>query len=123
SVRLELEDIPADQYNWEVGGDYEYHLNNGARFKILFIVNENDRSSIRERFVVTQDGEKEKNLFLASASTTQERIVRSSYTTGLSELQDVELGAERAQTILDSRLRLATNSVSGTPSLSHGGLT
>ena len=58
TVRLELEDIPADQYNWEVGGDYEYHLNNGARFKILFIVNENDRSSIRERFVVTQDGEK-----------------------------------------------------------------
>jgi hypothetical protein len=40
----------------------------------------------------------------------------------LFEGQDIEVGIERAQTILNSNLRLAVNSSSGIPSADHGGL-
>jgi len=121
-VIADREDNNFDNENWEIGGDYEFNTDSGSRFKVLFISNESTRTSIRERYRVEDDNSETKNLFLNSGSTTKERIVRGSYTFDIFEGQDIEFGAERAQTILDSNLALGTNRSSGTPSDSHGGL-
>ncbi len=122
AITLEREDIPAMRDNWEIGGDYEYLGNDGNRFKILFISNEIEQASTRERFQIMTDGSEEKDLFLDTASVTRERIVRSSYTFNIFQGQDIEIGAERAQTILDSNLALGLASTEGTPSDAFGGL-
>ena len=122
SLYREREDIPGERSNWEIGGDIEHRFANGNRFKTLFISNEADTSSIRERYGVLQDGTEVKNLFLDSASILTERIVRGSYTMDIFGGQNLEFGAERAQTILDSKLRLGVASSSGTPSPEWGGL-
>ena len=119
----EREDTPGTRDNWEVGGDYEFRRDNGDRFKVLFIANENDAANTRERWDVFGDGTEEKNLFLDTSSVTEERIVRGSYTMDLFDGQSIEFGAERAQTKLDSSLRLGIASLTGTPSADHGGLT
>lgn len=116
------EDVPGEQSNWEIGGDFEHKFANGNRFKTLFIINENDTAKIRERYDVFADGSEEKNLFLDSASILQERILRGSYTMDIFNGQNIEFGVERAQTILDSSLRLGIASSSGTPSDGWGGL-
>lgn len=123
SYLVENEVIPQDRTNWELGGDYELSLSNGDRFKLLAIANEDDRVNTRRRFQIFPDDSRELNLYLNTDSVTQERIVRSSYTTDLFDSQSIEFGIERAQTILDSRLRLGTLSSTGTPSAEHGGLT
>ena len=108
------EDISGDINNWEIGGDYEYNTARGDRFKILLISNSFTPERLRERWNLTGPLSESKNLFLDSASTTRERIVRSSYTLDLFQgSQDVELGAERAQTILDSSLALGVLNPSG----------
>lgn len=122
TVTLESEDSPSSTENWEIGGDYEYLFDEGGRFKVLFISNEFTSSNIRERFSVAADGAESKSLFLDSASVTRERILRSSYTMDFFQGQDIEFGAERAQTILDSNLALGIASSTGTPSAAHGGL-
>lgn len=122
ALTREREDIPGEQDNWEIGGDYEYKWANGNRFKILGISNENNEASTRERYLVGANNTETKNLFLDAASVSKERIIRGSYTLGLFEGQDLELGIERAQTILDSNLRLGTSTATGTPSADHGGL-
>ncbi|MEZ5526893.1 MAG: TonB-dependent receptor [Gammaproteobacteria bacterium] len=117
----EREDIPGQRSNWEIGGDYEYRLDSGSRFKTLFIANENDSGSVRERYGFAADGSQAKNLYLNSASVLQERIVRGSYTMDAFG-QNLEFGAERAQTILDSSLRLGVASSTGIASPDWGGL-
>ncbi|MES3009032.1 MAG: TonB-dependent receptor plug domain-containing protein [Pseudomonadota bacterium] len=121
TVGVEREDIPSDRDNWEVGGDYEYNFDNGHRFKVLFISNQNNELTVRERYDVFANGTESKDLYLATDSTTEERIVRSSYTMGLVSGQDIEFGVERAQTTLDSSLRLGS-ATAGTPSAAYGGL-
>ena len=80
-------------------------------------------STTRERFDLLAGGVEDKNLFLDSNSTTRERIVRGSYTFDMfGGSQDLELGAERAQTILDSKLALGISGIPGTPSTNVGGL-
>ncbi|MCY3566757.1 MAG: TonB-dependent receptor plug domain-containing protein, partial [Gammaproteobacteria bacterium] len=64
---IEREAIPGESNSWEIGGDYEYLGADNSRFKVLFIANENDNSSLRERFDVLAGGE-EKNLFLSTNS-------------------------------------------------------
>jgi len=122
TVLRERERSPNESENWEIGGDYEYNLAGGQRFKILFIDNENTRNSVRERFVIGNNESQTKNLFLDSGSTTTENIVRSSYTFDIVAGQNIEMGAERAQTILDSNLALGIASSIGIPSAAHGGL-
>lgn len=122
TVDQEREDIPGDRDNWELGGDYEYRTGRGDRFKFLFIGNEANDAVVRERYEIFSDGSEEKNLFLDTASTTQERILRSSYTMGIVGGQDVEFGIERAQTTLDSSLALGLIDENGIPSDEHGGL-
>ncbi|MBL4820532.1 MAG: TonB-dependent receptor plug domain-containing protein [Gammaproteobacteria bacterium] len=105
SVQVEYDDIPSTSDSWEIGGDYEHIFDNGSRFKTLFIVNEAEDDSTRERFIV-DDGDFTKDLYLANFERNRERIVRSSYTFDLAAAHNVEIGVERAQTILDSSLQL-----------------
>ena len=120
---LEREDNPATNTNWEVGGDYEFRRNNGDRFKVLGIANKNDTTNTRQRWDVFEDFTEQKNLFLDTASTLEERIVRGSYTTDLFSGQSVEFGAERSQTVLDSKLALEVLSLSSSGQSGYGGLT
>ncbi len=122
-TRFEREQTPATGNDWELGGDYENSLANGDRFKALFIVNEKEFASTRERFTsATAGGPETKNLYLDTSSRYRERIFRSSYTTGLSEGQGLEFGVEVAQTIQDSDLKLGL--LTGGPgSPEFGGLT
>ena len=122
SVSFELEDIPNDKDNWEIGSDYEYRTATGNRFKLLAIANKENNETTRERFVLLSDDSAQKNLFVNTNAVTDERIVRSSFTMGLTESQDIEFGAERAQTILDSKLIYGLLSSTGTPSAAAGGL-
>jgi hypothetical protein len=119
---VEREDIPGDRDNWEIGGDYELSLDNGGRFKLLAIANQDNQDTTRQRWQLFGDGSERKNLFLNTNSVTEERILRSSYTFDVFSGQDVEFGIERAQTILDSRLALGIYSTTGTPSDAVGGL-
>ena len=116
------EDSPSSQENWEVGGDYELISERGNRFKVLFISNSFTQATTRERFDILSKGLREKNLFLDSWNNTKERIVRGSYTFDIFEGQNIELGAERAQTILDSNLALGVAGSEGNPSVLTGGL-
>ena len=118
----EREENGLDQDNWEVGGDYELNFDNGGRFKVLFILNESNDDSLRERYEILDSNDENKDLFLNTVAKNEERIVRGSYTMDLFAGQNVEAGVERAQTILNSSLKLATDSASGTPSPIFGGL-
>ncbi|HJN50736.1 MAG: TonB-dependent receptor [Pseudomonadales bacterium] len=123
SIRREREDLAAQRDDWEFGGDYEHKFSDSGKYKFLVIVNDKDRSGIRERFLAGESGPpEEKDLFLDSSSRTRERIVRTSYTRALSDFQGVEIGFERAQTILDSNLALGVASATGIPSPAVGGL-
>lgn len=117
---VEYENNPRDTTNWEFGGDYELSLSNGDRFKLLAIANREDQINTRRRFQVLPDASREFNLFLNTDAITQERIVRTSYTTRVFD-QSVEFGLESAQTLLDSKLRLGTLS-DGTPADTVEGL-
>ena len=121
TVLIQREESPTETDNWEIGGDYEYNTANGARFKVLFISNKATFDTTRQRWNLADDGAETKNLFLGNGSTTRERIVRGSYTFDIFEGQDIELGGERAQTILDSNLALGVAGT-GTPSAAVGGL-
>ena len=121
-ITYEREDLPATSDNWEIGGDYEHGFAGGAKFKVLFIVNEKNDETTRERFVSSQPGVDEtKNLYLDTKSRYRERIVRSSYTWNLAQSQGMELGVELAQTTQDSALKRGLN-VPGTRSDEYGGL-
>jgi len=122
TVLNQFDDIPGEQDSWEIGGDYEYNFENGDRFKILFVLNQDNRDSTRERFDILDDGSFEKNLFLKSGSVTEEEIVRSSYTMDIFSGQDIEFGAERAVTTLESNLALGILDPTGTASPAFGGL-
>ena len=120
---FQREESPGEQENWEIGGDYEYLAPRGDRFKVLFISNSFAQDRTRERWDIIGQSAEDKNLFLDSGSVTKERIIRSSYTLDLfGGSQDIELGAERAQTILDSNLALGVRSNNGIPSAAFGGL-
>ncbi|MFT4863183.1 MAG: outer membrane receptor for ferrienterochelin and colicins [Pseudohongiellaceae bacterium] len=105
TVNIERDEIPTEDNSWEIGGDYMHVFENGSRWRTLFIVNESETDELRDRLKI--DGTTvTKDLFLANYVNTQERIVRSSYVFDLAEAQSLELGVERAQTILDTSLQL-----------------
>ncbi|MBI90604.1 MAG: hypothetical protein CMQ48_01590, partial [Gammaproteobacteria bacterium] len=122
AILNQFEDIPGNQDNWEIGGDFETFFDNGDRFKFLFVLNQDNRDSTRERFDIFNDGSSDKNLFLKSGSVTEEEIIRSSYTMDIFTGQDIEFGAERAVTTLGSNLALGLLNANGTPSPAFGGL-
>ena len=119
---FQREELPGELSNWEIGGDFEHRFSSGARLKALLIANENDTSNTRKRYDLFDDGTESINLFLDSSNIIQERILRASYTMDLVENHNVEFGAESAQTILESELRLGLPLSIGTPSEEFGGL-
>jgi outer membrane receptor for ferrienterochelin and colicins len=122
TVQFERENLPATASNWEIGGDYEHNFASGAKYKVLFIVNEKDNESIRERYVSSGIGQAEtKNLYLASGSRYRERIVRTSYAWNLHASHALELGVEGSQTIQNSALKLGART-SAPASPNYGGL-
>lgn len=116
-----LEETDNEQSNWEIGGNYEHSFVNGSRFQLLAISNEDIRNSTRERFTTT-DNAWDKTQYLQSNRRTRERIAQASYSWGITEGHDMQLGLERAQTILDTELYLGSSGVSGTPLSSYGNL-
>jgi len=120
-ITIENDTIPATASSWEVGGDYEHTFANSSRFKTLFIVNQNESESTRDAYRANGTG-KDKFLYLANQSVQKERIVRSSYSFGLNDTQGLEVGIERAQTILDAQLQLGLPSSTRPSSAQFGGL-
>lgn len=121
--RLQQELTENEQSDWELGGDYEYRFDNGSRFLMLFVVNDEIRNSIRERFSARPaDSPLEKNLFIESNRNTSERIIQGNYSFSLSADQSLRLGLERANTRLDSSLLIGSSSGSEPPSDRYGGL-
>lgn len=103
----EREDVPATQANWELGGDYEHIFLDGSRYKFLFIVNDRDDETLRERWEFdSPQAEERKNLYLHNASSYQEQIIRTSYTFSFGEGQGLEFGVEGARTTQDTSLKL-----------------
>ena len=108
-VDIELDIMDESEDFWEVGGDYEHVFGGGQRWKTLFIVNRKDDHSLRDRYLLEVNGDdRSQDLNLDFANTYQERILRTGYTFDFpgSGNQSLEVGIERAQTILDSNLRL-----------------
>ena len=108
-VDLELDVLDETEGFWEVGGDYEHIFSGGQRWKTLFIVNRADSESLRDRYLLEVNGDdRTQDLNLDFANTYQERILRTGYTFDFpgSGNQSLEVGIERAQTILDSNLQL-----------------
>jgi outer membrane receptor for ferrienterochelin and colicins len=122
AVALQREELPGERDNWEIGADYELRTQQGSRFKALIISNQGNVDSVRKRYDVADDGSEELSLFLDTGSVTKERIARGSFTFDIFDSQDVELGIERAQTILDSRLAYGIKDANGIPDPKLGGL-
>jgi len=120
-TRSEYEDREYDQSNWEIGGNYEHSFPNSSRLQVLFVSNEQIRDSIRERYDVDTSG-RNKNLYLESNNRTRERIMQTNYNWRLTDSQDMRLGLERAQTILDTELYYGSGAIAGTPSPEYGDL-
>lgn len=121
--RIEEEDIRNEEQNWEVGGDYEFNFDNGSRLALLFVVNDEIRNSIRERFAANPaEVGLSKNLFIDSRREVSEFIVQSNYNFSLTEAQSLRVGIERADTQLDSSLLIGSSFGSEPPSASVGGL-
>ena len=121
-VSVEYDEIPGSSENWELGGDYEHIFLNGSMYKFLFIVNQADNASTREAFAIN-GGARTKKLYLDNTSRNRERIARTSYNFSLADSQDMEIGIERAQTILDAQLKLGVLTATGQSSSEFGGLT
>lgn len=125
TLRGERERADYKQNNWELGGDYEYSFANGSRALLLFIMNDQTDNNIRERFAQDapmQSSDERKSLYVESNSRTRERIAQTTYNWSLSETQDMQLGVEHAQTILDSSLLIGRDLGSAPPSPEFGGL-
>ena len=99
SVAMEFDNADNSSDFWEIGGDYAHTFSSGASWKTLFIANEKEDDSTRERFEVGAS-DLNKDLFLHNFNRYQERIARTSHSFGLTASQDLEVRIERAQTIL-----------------------
>lgn len=122
-IFFEREDIDGSRDAWEIGGDYEHVLPSASRFRILAIASRNEQSRFRERFVSeSASGEETKDLVINTLSVAQERILRSSFTWVVSDTQDLQLGTEVAQNILESSLAQGSPSGSGPATPQTGGL-
>ncbi|MES3008299.1 MAG: TonB-dependent receptor [Pseudomonadota bacterium] len=123
AVSYEREDIQDDDYNWEIGGNYEHQYAGGSVFRILGIVTESNEARYRERFLRANAGAAEiKDLVLNTSSVAEERIVRGSLNWKLNDSQNLEIGAEAAQNILDSNLALGLLSATGPATPTTGNL-
>ena len=109
--------------NWEIGGDYEYSFDDGSRLAILFLVNDEIRDFVRERFQADPATDPlNKNLYIDSQRENKEFIVQANYNFSLSNSQSLRVGAERAVNQLDSKLFIASPSDNSPGMEQFGGL-
>ena len=122
SVRREREQTSYDNLNWEIGGDYEHVFPDSSRLTALLLNNDQTNDNIRERFRVV-NSDSDKTLYVESNKRTRERIAQTSYNWNLADNQDMQIGLERAQTILDSSLFIGSATSTGATSPRYGNLT
>lgn len=121
--RIEEEDVNKEESNWEVGGDYEFSFDDGSRLSVLFVVNNEIRNNVRERYSANPAEEGlSKNLFIDSRQERQEFIIQGNYNFSITETQSLRVGIESADTQLDSSLLIGSSSGSEPASASVGGL-
>jgi outer membrane receptor for ferrienterochelin and colicin len=120
SSRLQWDDSNSERDAWEVGGDYEQDFGSLGKYRFLFIVNDREFHSTRNRYDV-EDGEYNKNLFLFNYGRDRERIARTSYTFNPNRDHGIEMGIEYAQTIRDNDLKMGLDR-DGVPSPEYGDL-
>jgi outer membrane receptor for ferrienterochelin and colicin len=112
-----------EESNWELGGDYEYNFADGSRLAVLFVLNDEIRNTVRERFEADPaDQPLTKNLFIDSKRETTEFIVQTNYNFSLNDAQSLRVGLERANNQLDSSLLIGSSFGSEPPSEAFGGL-
>lgn len=106
AVFREREELAATRSSWEIGADYTLSFDDNSQLNILSINNQRDQDTLRERYRVTEESSLQ-DLSLRNDTVNTERIYRAVYSRPLGVGHDLELGAERAQTILDTDLGLA----------------
>lgn len=104
-ITNQFENKEPDSNKWEIGGNYSYKFDNGGKYNLIFVVNDSADDNVNERFE-TFPAANDKELFIESLNRLRERIIRTSYSQSVSKNQDIEVGIERAETILDSKFRL-----------------
>ena len=106
-VRREQEIYDATRSNWELGADYNISFSDDSQFQFISINNQLDEETLRDRYLVAADDSRLRDLSLRNKSVNTERIYRGVYTRPVSEGHNLELGLERAQTILATELDLS----------------
>jgi len=106
-VRREQEIYDATRSNWELGADYNISFSDDSQFQFISINNQLDEDTLRDRYLVAADDSRRRDLSLRNKSVNTERIYRGVYTRPVSEGHNLELGLERAQTILATQLDLS----------------
>jgi len=106
-VRREQEIYDATRSNWELGADYNISFSDDSQFQFISINNQLDEDALRDRYLVAADDSRRRDLSLRNKSVNTERIYRGVYTRPVSEGHNLELGLERAQTILATQLDLS----------------
>ena len=105
TVREQSDQQNTTRDNWELGGDYELQVNSNSKYRVLFILNDRNFTFTRTRYDIENE-KLEPNLFLDRAGRDRERIIRTAFIGNLPNQQGIELGAEVAQTIRDSNLKM-----------------
>jgi len=106
-VRREQEIYDATRSNWELGADYNISFSDDSQFQFISINNQLDEDTLRDRYLVAADDSRLRDLSLRNKSVNTERIYRGVYTRPVSEGHNLELGLERARTILATQLDLS----------------
>ncbi|MEX1033688.1 MAG: TonB-dependent receptor [Cellvibrionaceae bacterium] len=119
-LTFEREARKSDRNKWEVGGTYQHTFADQSRFNAILVINDETDDWFYNRFEL-EPSTPVKSLYVGEEKRNRERIVRASHTVGLTANQDIELGVERAQTILNKSFRLGS-ARSGTPSARFGNL-
>ena len=120
---IQEESVQNEESNWEIGGDYEFSFDNGSRLAVLFVLNDEIRDFVRERFEADPATDPlEKNLFIDSKRENKEFIVQTNYNFSLTDSQSLRIGFERANNQLDSSLLIGSSFGTEPPSTEFGGL-
>lgn len=115
---VEKDNRAADRNKWEFGSNVTHTFPSNNKINAILVINDETDDSIDQRYNFTTD---KKTLFVDNDNRTRERILRASYNRKLTDTQDIELGAEAAQTTLDSSYRLGLD-LTGTHWASFGNL-
>ncbi|MEX2469506.1 MAG: TonB-dependent receptor plug domain-containing protein [Pseudohongiellaceae bacterium] len=107
AVFREQERVAATRDAWELGADYTVGFADDSQLNLLSINNQRDQDTLRERFRLDDNGGALQDLSLRNDTVNKERIYRGVYTRPLTTGHDLELGLERAQTILETDLALS----------------